>query len=228
FGDSGTVTVAINDPSPSLTFAPAPILSFSANPTSITQGQTSTLVWSVANVLSCWTSGWSGTIANSGSQAVTPAQATTYTLTCFGLGGSVSQSLMITVAAAVATSTKVITIETTSTSTVPASFSADNPIVIRGISSNFRFQGYLKSGVEAVDVKNLQIILNSDPDTSLAQSGPGSPGNETNYFGSLTKRAVIKFQDKYADEILAPWQLTNGTGLVGKTTLAKLNKILGR
>jgi len=53
-------------------------------------------------------------------------------------------------------------------------------------------------------------------------------GLVTGNFLSLTKATVIRFQEKYASEILAPWRITEGTGLVGKTTRAKLNQLLGR
>ncbi len=87
-------------------------------------------------------------------------------------------------------------------------------------------RGNLATGYTGAEVKLLQTLLNLDPNTRVAEQGPGSTGNETFFFGAATRAAVIKFQEKYAAEVLAPWQLTKGTGVVGQTTLAKLNAIL--
>ena len=90
------------------------------------------------------------------------------------------------------------------------------------------FTKYLQYRQTNADIKRLQIFLNSDPDTKIAVSGAGSPGKETNYFGILTYKAVIKFQEKYAKDILVPWGFVKGTGYVGKTTLAKINELIGK
>ncbi|HEY4479422.1 MAG TPA: peptidoglycan-binding domain-containing protein, partial [Candidatus Paceibacterota bacterium] len=66
----------------------------------------------------------------------------------------------------------------------------------------------LKLGASGADVRELQKILNSDPDTVIAKSGPGSPSNESTYFGALTKGAVMRFQQKYKNDVLIPAGLT--------------------
>jgi hypothetical protein len=80
---------------------PAPTVSISANPTSITAGQSSTLTWSSTNATSCTASnGWTGSKAVGSTQIVTPTVTTTYTLTCTGAGGtSAPQSATVTIAA---------------------------------------------------------------------------------------------------------------------------------
>ncbi len=85
-------------PPPPPPLGPTAALTFTASATSITSGQTAFLNWSTSNVTSCTASGgWTGSIAISGNQSVSPTQKTTYTLTCSGSGGSVSKQVTIKV-----------------------------------------------------------------------------------------------------------------------------------
>lgn len=73
----------------------------------------------------------------------------------------------------------------------------------------------LRFGDTSPQVILLQQALNASSDTQVAASGPGSPGQESMYFGSLTLAAAKRFQAK--------WNLPT-TGYVGPLTLAVLAK----
>ena len=68
-------------------------------------------------------------------------------------------------------------------------------------------------------VRCLQAFLKSQGPEIYPQ------GLVTGYFGPLTRAAVARFQEKYADEILAPLGLESGTGVFGPLTRAKANEI---
>jgi len=95
--DNGYTVVATSNPV-TVGGSPAPTLTFTATPATIAPGQSSTLSWTTTNATSCTASGgWSGTKPTSGSQVVSPASTTTYTLNCQGPGGSVVESVTVTV-----------------------------------------------------------------------------------------------------------------------------------
>ncbi|MGB2580273.1 MAG: IPT/TIG domain-containing protein [Minisyncoccia bacterium] len=89
-------------------------------------------------------------------------------------------------------------------------------------SATVDFARTLSLGSRGEDVRELQKFLNIDSYTTVAVSGAGSLGNETDYYGPATKRAVIKFQEKYRNDILEPIGLSFGTGVFGSGTRVKV------
>lgn len=86
----------------------------------------------------------------------------------------------------------------------------------------FSFKKDLKLGSQGKEVEELQKCL-AKPPAGGSEIYP--EGKISGYFGKETKQAVIKFQEKYAKEILEPSGFKEGTGLVSKNTRAKLNEI---
>jgi hypothetical protein len=82
------------------TSPPAPNVSLSADPATVSHQGSTTLQWTATNAASCTTSGgWTGARGLSGSETVGPlAATTTFVLTCTGSGGSASQTVSVAVA----------------------------------------------------------------------------------------------------------------------------------
>lgn len=78
---------------------------------------------------------------------------------------------------------------------------------------------YLYPGINHAEVKVMQQMLNYLGFT-IAPSGPGSAGNETTYYGSLTKSAVSRFQ---LQKRIIPSLTHRDAGLVGPKTRSALN-----
>lgn len=85
-----------------------------------------------------------------------------------------------------------------------------------GGAASFNFTRDLTVGSTGDDVKALQQFLNSRG-FQVAASGPGSPGNETTYFGSLTKAALAKYQ--------ASVGIMPSAGYFGPKTRAYINSL---
>lgn len=105
-GNTMTATFPGENPGETFTFTvtraasgiPAPsIASFTANPSSIAAGDSTTLSWSTINAASVSIDNAIGAQAASGSVSVSPKQTTTYTLTATGIGGSSNAATTVTV-----------------------------------------------------------------------------------------------------------------------------------
>jgi len=79
----------------------------------------------------------------------------------------------------------------------------------------------LRVGSSGREVSILQSWLRTD-----SEIFPN--GKVDGYFGNATKTAIIKFQEKYAADILVPQGLTAGNGIVDAYTRNKLNELFAK
>ncbi len=86
------------------------------------------------------------------------------------------------------------------------------------------FSTNLRIGDSNDEVFALQTALDKEGFSVVDLSENGSGQSK---FGEQTASAVVGFQEKYRSEVLAPFRLTRGTGFVGPSTRAKLNRLYG-
>jgi hypothetical protein len=118
---SQSATVTVN--------APTPVVTISANPTTVNAGSTAVLTWSSTNANTCNASnGWTGAQPTSGRQATVPLSATTkFVLTCTGDGGTAHNSATVSVT---------VTPPTVSLSASPSSVDAGDSSTLTWSSTN--------------------------------------------------------------------------------------------
>jgi len=97
------------------------------------------------------------------------------------------------------------------------------PLIIPLVLQNRVFSSILSYRSQNPTILTLQQFLNLDPQTRVAQTGAGSPGKETSFFGPATRQAVQKFQLKYG---IVSSPRDPGYGVVGPKTRAKINELL--
>ena len=95
-----------------------------------------------------------------------------------------------------------------------AGFIEGKKIVKKGLE----FKERLEKDSKGPEVEALQECLARDSEIYPEAEITGS-------FGKKTKEAVIRFQEKYMEEILEPFKLKEGTGIVGESTRKKLNEV---
>lgn len=204
---------------------PAPVVTISASPSTITEGDTSVITYNATNTeQGCTKSGdWSGPAPESGSDTVGPLSVGTYTyiLTCEGHlarpgGGEVVVTVnprpygsggLVTTSPDLPTPTDVNSNGSETLLTPPPTLPlpAEKEGRVLG-TEKFIFTLLLRMGSKGNEVTELQKFLNNAGDGPLVVDGK---------FGKKTKATVIKFQ------------LANGLkgdGIVGPLTRAVLNK----
>jgi hypothetical protein len=98
-------------------------------------------------------------------------------------------------------------------------------VIAISTTTQYTFARNLKLGSRGEDVRQLQIFLNTHG-FMLANSGAGSVGEETINFGTLTRNALIKFQEANTESILKQYGLKYGTGLFYTTSRALVNSMM--
>lgn len=160
-----------------------------------------------------------GTVSTTPTTTITtPTTTTTTTTQPSTTGGTATPSKSISEMTPVELQAEIVRLVNILT-VLQAQYSAQQSALgITPSGQTYTFTSNMEFGAVGNSVKNLQKVLNSDPDTVVALSGVGSKGRETTMFGYATKAAVMKFQKKYGIYPIA--------GYVGAKTRAKLNTII--
>ncbi len=158
-------------PPPAAPAPAAPTATLSAAPGTITPGQAVTLSWSSQHATSCTIQPDGETVAPQGSKTVTPAAATSYTLTCTGDGGSATSAANVAVNQPAA--------PTATLSIVPATVTKGNAAKLSWSSQNAS-NCDIQPGVGAVQPQGTTSVTPAAPTTyTLSCTGDGGKASSS-------------------------------------------------
>jgi hypothetical protein len=159
-----TVTVTVSLP-------PPPTISFSASPSAIIRGSSSTLSWGVTGILiSSVTLSDFGSVATSGTRSVSPTATRQYTLSATNPGGTTTRSVTITVY-----------------QPPNVTLSLNNPTIIRGQSTTLNWvttgdagSASITPGIGAVNINGNRIVSPTETTTYVINvSGLGGSDSDS-------------------------------------------------
>lgn len=152
-----------------------PAISLSASPTTVTMNGLTTINWSSKRARECTASGdWSGSKATSGSQTISALKTdSTFNLSCSGVGGSVNESVSITVEVS---STPSITLSA-SPSSLP--YNGSTTLSWTSANSNGCTASGDWSGSKATSGSQTISALTTNRNFNLSCSGPGGDASDS-------------------------------------------------
>ncbi len=181
---------------------PPVVNAFTANPSTITAGQSSTLSWTTTNATTVSISGVTGTQPATGSVPVSPAATTTYTLTATGPGGTATATTAIVVNPA---------------APVIVSFAASPSTITAGQSSTLSWTTTnattvsIDNGVGAQPV-NGSVSLSPAGTTTYVLTATNAAGSSTTGSATVTVTTPGKLQILLPGETAAPFTASGKTG----------------
>lgn len=152
---------------------PSPNCSISASPSSIEQGNSSTLTWSSNHATSATINQGIGSVAVNGSRSVSPSSTTSYTLTVSGPGGTATCATSIGV-----TAPPLPVLPTCSLSASPSHVSYGGSSTLSWSSSNAS-SATINNGVGSVGVNGTYVVTNITSDRTYTLTVSNSNGSAT-------------------------------------------------
>lgn len=160
-----------------VTVYPKPVVTFTANPVEIFQGEPSALFWSCTNADTVSINNSIGSVGLTGTLTVKPIKTTTYTLTATGPGGTVAKTVTVTVKSVISFSitsptngSQINRADTLVKGTINTPFSSEISILVNGTPALVYGNSFAANHVPLVEGSNVITVTGGDSLGHYAES----------------------------------------------------------